>query len=89
MKKRIAIVAGGDSSEHVVSLRSAQGIWSFLNHDKYETYMIVMKGKDWRDAMRIAADYTAHTIRVTLDNPKKPWYGVDFEATIPELIGME
>ena len=28
--KRIAIVAGGDSSEHDVSLRSAQGIWSFL-----------------------------------------------------------
>lgn len=37
--------------------------------------------------MRIAADYTAHTIEVTLRNPDKPWYGVDFEATIPELIG--
>ena len=49
----------------------------------------IMKGKDWRDAMRIAADYTAHTIEVTLRNPDKPWYGVDFEATIPELIGME
>ena len=49
----------------------------------------IMRGKDWRDAMRIAADYTAHTIEVTLGNPDKPWYGVDFEATIPELIGME
>lgn len=49
----------------------------------------IMRGKDWRDAMRIAADYTAHTIEVTLRNPDKPWYGVDFEATIPELIGME
>ena len=49
----------------------------------------IMRGKDWRDAMRIAADYTAHTIAVTLGNPDKPWYGVDFEATIPELIGME
>jgi pyridoxine kinase len=49
----------------------------------------LMKGRDWRDAMRIAADYTAHTIEVTLKNPKKPWYGVDFEATIPELISME
>ncbi len=47
MKKRIAIVAGGDSSEHVVSLRSAQGIWSFLNHDKYDVSVIVMKGQDW------------------------------------------
>ena len=49
----------------------------------------IMKGKNWRDAMRIAADYTAHTIEVTLQNPRKPWYGVDFEATIPELIHMK
>lgn len=48
MKKRIAIVAGGDSSEYAVSLRSAQGIWSFLNHDKYETSIIVLKGTDWK-----------------------------------------
>jgi pyridoxine kinase len=49
----------------------------------------MMKGLDWRDAMRIAADYTAHTIEVTLKNPEKPWYGVDFEKTIPELIAMK
>ena len=49
----------------------------------------LMKGKNWRDAMRIAADYTAHTIEVTLQNPKKPWYGVDFEKTLPELMKME
>jgi pyridoxine kinase len=48
-----------------------------------------MKGRDWKDAMRIAADYTAHTIQVTLDNPKKPWYGVDFETTLADLITME
>ena len=46
--KKIAIVAGGDSSEYVVSLRSAQGIWSFLDHDKYETSIIVIKGTDWK-----------------------------------------
>ena len=49
----------------------------------------IMKGKSWQDAMRIAADYTAHTIEVTLDNPDKPWYGVDFEQTLPELMRME
>ena len=38
------------------------------------------------DSLKIAADYTARTIEVTADNPKKPWYGVDFEATIPELL---
>ena len=49
----------------------------------------ILKGLDWRDAMRIAADYTAHTIEVTLKNPKQPWYGVDFETTIPDLIAMK
>ena len=46
----------------------------------------VTRGLSLKDAFKIAADYTADTIRVTLDNPEKPWYGVDFEATIPELV---
>lgn len=49
----------------------------------------VMKGLDWTDAIRIAADYTALTIEATLKNPKKSWYGVDFETTIPDLIAMK
>ena len=46
----------------------------------------LMRGWNWKDAMRVAADYTAHTIEVTLQNPAEPWYGVDFEATLPDLI---
>ena len=49
----------------------------------------MMKGRNWKDAMRIAADYTAHTIEVTLKDPKQPWYGVNFEETLPELINAE
>lgn len=45
-----------------------------------------MAGLSLDDAMRLAADYTARTIAVTMENPKKPWYGVDFEATIPWLV---
>ena len=43
-------------------------------------------GIDRINALKIAADYTAHTITETLKNPENPWYGVDFEATIPELV---
>lgn len=46
----------------------------------------LMRGLGLREAMKLAADYTADTIRATLENPKKPWYGVDFEATIPQLV---
>lgn len=48
MKRTIAIVAGGDSSEHDVSLRSAEGILSFMNQDKYDSYVVEMRGRDWR-----------------------------------------
>ena len=43
-------------------------------------------GIDRTDALKIAADYTAATIAETLKNPENPWYGVDFEATVPLLI---
>ncbi len=47
MKRVIAIVAGGDSSEHDVSMRSAQGIKSFLENQPYDTYIIEIRGKEW------------------------------------------
>ena len=46
----------------------------------------MMNGISWKDSLKIAADYTAHTIDITRNNPADPWYGVDFEATIPDLI---
>lgn len=46
----------------------------------------MMNGMDWKDAIRVAADYTAECIRITLEDPAKPWYGVNFEQAIPYLI---
>ena len=43
MKKNIAIVAGGDSSEIVISLKSADGIYSFIDKDKYNLYIAIVK----------------------------------------------
>ena len=45
----------------------------------------VVRGLGWWEAFRIAADYTADTIAVTMKNEDNPWYGVDFETTIPRL----
>lgn len=47
LKRTIAIVCGGDSSEYGVSLRSAQGIYSFFDKDRYDVYIVVVKGLDW------------------------------------------
>ena len=47
-KRTIAIVCGGDSSEHDVSLRSAQGLYSFFDKDRYNLYIVDVKGTDWQ-----------------------------------------
>ena len=48
IKRTIAIVCGGDSSEHDVSLRSAQGLYSFFDKERYNVYIVDIKGQDWR-----------------------------------------
>ena len=46
----------------------------------------MIRGLSREKAFALAADYTADTIRETLSNPRKPWYGVDFETTLPLLV---
>ncbi|MEE0922048.1 MAG: D-alanine--D-alanine ligase [Paludibacteraceae bacterium] len=49
MKRKIAIIAGGDSSEYAVSLRSAAGIESFLaDQEQYVTTIVLLRGQDWK-----------------------------------------
>ena len=46
-KRTIAIVAGGDSGEYEVSLRSAEGITSFLDKERYTVQTVIIRGTDW------------------------------------------
>ncbi len=48
MKKNIAIIAGGDQSEVVVSLKSAQGLSSFIDKEKYNLYIVILQSGNWR-----------------------------------------
>jgi D-alanine-D-alanine ligase len=47
MRKRIAIVAGGDQSELEVSLRSAAGLYTFIDAKRYECHIVTIVGKEW------------------------------------------
>lgn len=48
MKRTIAIVCGGDSSEHDVSMRSGQGLESFFDKEKYNIYLVETRGLNWQ-----------------------------------------
>lgn len=47
MKKTIAIICGGDTSEHDVSMRSAAGIQSFMDPERYNIYKVEIHAGKW------------------------------------------
>lgn len=47
MKKRIAVITGGNSSEYVISVKSADTIMQNIDAEKYEAFRVEMKNKDW------------------------------------------
>ena len=55
--KHIAIVAGGDSSEVVVSLKSAQGIKSFIDQNVYKTTIVTIIGDEWNAVVSETEQY--------------------------------
>ena len=76
MKKNIAIVAGGDSSEVVVSLKSAAGLYSFMDKERYNLFIVTIVGQtwqvEWSDTEKIAIDkndfsFTQNGVKTNLD----------------------
>lgn len=47
MKKNIAVVTGGNSSEHVVSLKSADQVEASLDRGKYNVYRVLIERDSW------------------------------------------
>lgn len=57
MKKNIAIVAGGDSSEVEVSLKSAAGLKSFMDKESYTIFIVTIVGKVWEVELQDTKKY--------------------------------
>lgn len=47
MKKNIALLSGGDSSEHDISVKSARQLAGQIDRDKYRVYTISIHGIEW------------------------------------------
>ena len=50
MKKKIALVMGGDSGEYEISIQSAEMIQKNIDKNLYEVYPILVRGKNWTHA---------------------------------------
>jgi len=45
--RKIAIVCGGDSSEMEISLKSAQGLFSYIDKSNYSAWIVVIQKGNW------------------------------------------
>ena len=92
-------VSFAEGKTGVMGYDKATGEFSYYEHDKLPVSFhgtgdifsstcvgTMMNGMDWTEAVKVAADYTSECIRLTLEDPAKPWYGVNFEQAIPYLV---
>ncbi len=60
MKRRLAIITGGNSSEKVISIKSADTIFQNINTLQYDAYLVEIDGAAWQVVMseneRVAVD---------------------------------
>ena len=82
MRRKIAIIAGGDSSEYGVSLRSAAGIYSFLSgsasqesRHHYDLTIVCLRGKEWRALAETDTELQKNNGAVPMDSDK--WVTID------------
>jgi D-alanine-D-alanine ligase len=48
MKKNIAVVYGGDSSEYVVSVQSSINVYQSIDQDLFRPWLVEMKAMEWK-----------------------------------------
>ena len=46
-KPNIAVIAGGDSSEYIVSVKSGANVFSAIDSKKFNPWLVLMKGNEW------------------------------------------
>ncbi len=47
MKKNVVVIAGGNTSEYEVSIKSGNHIFEQVDGDRYNKYLMILKGRDW------------------------------------------
>lgn len=77
MKTRVAIICGGKSGEHEVSLQSARSIHDALDKEKYQPLLLVV---DKRGVWRLAADTSSI---VNASDPKRIALDPGCPAVVP------
>lgn len=72
MKPNIAIIAGGDSSEYQISVKSGRNVFQAVDTTLFTPWLVHMKGKEWKvlDNGNTIADIDKSDFSFTIDGQK-------------------
>ena len=77
MKKSIALIYGGNSSEAEISIQSGKNVAGNICREKYQVYEVLLKGVNWR-VLNPAGGEVAHEFAMAaLENPQGTGVEVD------------
>lgn len=49
--RNIAVIAGGNSAEYDISIKSGNYVYSEIDESRYNKYLVILKGRDWHVAL--------------------------------------
>ena len=68
MKKNIAIIAGGNSSEFVISVKSAGQINQLIDKKRYNVHLVMIKGDSWSAQLEDGTECTVDMDDFSISN---------------------
>ena len=82
--KHIALIAGGDSGEYDISIKSAAIVAQHIPSDKYQVFLIEIKGSEWiyKDANSAKITIDKNDFSLTIDGNK-----IQFDAVFNAIHG--
>lgn len=48
MKKNIVVIAGGNSSEYEISIKSGYHVYAEIDGERFNKYLMILRGRDWQ-----------------------------------------
>lgn len=82
--KRIAVIAGGDSGEYQISVKSGTVVAQNIPKDKYQVFLIEIKSNNWlyKDDHQIVYEIDKNDFSLTIDQNK-----IKFDAVFNAIHG--
>lgn len=80
MKKAIALIYGGNSSEVEISIKSGKNVSANIHRDKYDVYEILLRGVSWRVLNPEGGEVADEVALGFLENPDSQ-VGVEVDKT--------